>query len=276
MKILKKLFPVLYKYEEQILKSVEKKLNGIAKDIYRKQINSYNKVQRFRESKEVNLYSQKYFKIKFDESIKFPIRLEEVKFALVSITTNIQLKLKVEIWIVNGRIFSLNFNKSPKVLKENPYEITDIKILVDPMNECIVNEIEARYTQIEFWLNKNSISLSIGKVYESIKNSDKRNSFNNNEINYPSDYLEMLDYCDGFISDEFEIYGLHNIREINTEKNKYFIIAECGKEFILVLCAKPNNGHIYLIDQSDDSEEIKDLGESFAVALKEYILIVKE
>lgn len=267
MKILNKIFPVFYKYEEQILNSIEEKLNGKAKEIFRKQINSYNSVQRFWDCKEVNLYNKQYFKIVIDESIRFPIMMDEVKLAKVTLLTNKNLKINVEVWVVTGHIFSLRFNKSPKTLKNDPYRIEKVELLVDPMKEILIAEIDSKV--LVDWFKQNTLSsLKVEKAFMPCKTSEIKQYLATNEITISSDYEDLLKICDGCKTDKFEIYGIRKIRQVDTEKRKYYIIAEGKSEYILTFIA--NSANIYMMDLSDDSEEIIDLGNSFTKALKVY------
>jgi hypothetical protein len=103
-----------YPFERRILEEVICRLgtqNGL---LLQRQIDIINKIQRLRGGKEVNLYQMRYGKAVFDDNLRFPNAPDEVLLACVNLRLpNDPMKLKVKVWMVQGRLFSLEYNKPP-------------------------------------------------------------------------------------------------------------------------------------------------------------------
>jgi hypothetical protein len=96
-----------------------------------------NKVQRHADDREVNLYCMNRGKAFLDESLRFPNRSPEMLLATTSVKSfGLKRPLRAEIWMSNGRVFSIVFNKSPRDIGDDA-EVSDLKVLADPMKLCI-------------------------------------------------------------------------------------------------------------------------------------------
>ena len=129
-----------YPYESRILQEVSACLDGESAATLRNQIKVINKIQRITDGKEVNLYTMHHGKALFDDRLRFPNQSDEALLATVRIIEKrTRANLKVDLWLAKGRLFSLVFNKPPKLffapesLKNVQPEIGNVKIWFDPM-----------------------------------------------------------------------------------------------------------------------------------------------
>jgi hypothetical protein len=134
----------LYPFEHSIINEVIDRVGGDAAVRLRSQLASINLVQRSPDGQpngqEVNLYRVRWGKIAFDENLRFTETGEEALLATVKLVNrgNERNVLKLKIWLVGGRLFSLGFNKSPKdffagtKLKFVQPRIAHMKIWIDP------------------------------------------------------------------------------------------------------------------------------------------------
>lgn len=121
-------------YEKAILESVANCLSGTARDLFLVQMRSVNKVQRHAKDKEVNLYCMKGGKAFLDESVRFKNRSGDLLLATALLRIEEGIKpIRVEVWISNGRLFSMTFDQSPSALvRQSSAAVTDTKLHADP------------------------------------------------------------------------------------------------------------------------------------------------
>lgn len=128
----------VYPFEERILAEVMARLHEEARARLQRQIDVINKVQRLSGGRDVNLYQMRGGSAAFDDSLRFPNAPAELLLASVNLALpNHNEVLKVELWMAEGRLFSLEFNRAPKQffsgvdLREAQPEIVDVKIHSD-------------------------------------------------------------------------------------------------------------------------------------------------
>ena len=128
--LLNKLISPLKQYESALIDALAEKLNSEASSLLLEQIKRVNYIQRHNDQKEVNLYCIKYGKPFFHEKLRFLLKQSETKFASVTFeVTAISKTFRADIWLVNGYLFSIEFNSCPKKIKNNNIEIKEIIIL---------------------------------------------------------------------------------------------------------------------------------------------------
>lgn len=125
----------LYPFERSILDDVISHMGSQSGARLRLQIEAVNKIQRLCDGREVNLYQMQNGKAAFDKSLCFPNAPDEVLLASVSLKSpSGPTMLIAKVWVVQGRLFSLEFNKSPKQffagmnMKDAQPEIVDVEI----------------------------------------------------------------------------------------------------------------------------------------------------
>lgn len=122
--------------ETQILEAVALALSPNAASLLRHQVSLINKAQRPDRNREVDFYHVEQGNPKFPEAALFPNRAEEFEFARLRITdvpTGHQTVATV--WMVKGRVFSIEFSHTPKDLTDDVK--IEIEQLADPM--CIAS-----------------------------------------------------------------------------------------------------------------------------------------
>jgi hypothetical protein len=256
-------------------------LSPESRNLFDKQLGKINFVQRFDDDKEINLYQKKLFKIIFEDSIRFPAARDETKLAKVYIShltpkDDKTGKIICEVWIVNGRLFSMTFNKSPKILNNISYEINSVKVLVDPMkteSRIVVQNIDE---YILNWVNNLSSNLIIKNVFNPAEKNKVESVKNDYDCTFPSDWLELISHCDGLELNSIVINGFYSLREVKTNKNEYIVLVEGLGSKILAIKKFELNSDIYLIDTAMDDEELISFGHSFIPALKKYVNLMSK
>ncbi|RNC80114.1 MAG: hypothetical protein ED557_13390 [Balneola sp.] len=111
------------RYEREIIQILLDSLSSLTREKLEKQISTINRIQRANED-EVNFYRMKWGRPTFDESLKLELKSEEFKVASLRFKNSVS-ELKVDIWIINGFLFSLEFSSFPKSFFNEKYEIIE-------------------------------------------------------------------------------------------------------------------------------------------------------
>lgn len=269
--------PIFLPYEKAVLCAIESHLSIDAQNIFHKQISLINKVQRLSKNKEVNLYRKKGWKIHFDDTLRFPLDLPEVKLGKVKIkfkddSNQTHKIINAEIWLVEGHIFSITFNISPLPYLKNSFDIVRVEILEDPMQKTIVSTIdEIENSFIYAWIKQNFPNVKIEEIFSPLLPERINKKLKEFDCKFPDDWLELLNYCDGFKLDKCSVYGLHDVRQVTTDENQLIIITEGFGSKMLTINRDKKDGIIYYIDLAIDTFEFIDYGNSFRVALGRYL-----
>jgi len=134
--LLNSLIPPLKDYEKVLFDNLINKLASKAGSQLAKQIESINYVQRHANKKEVTLYTIKNNKPFFNEKYQFFLNLPEVKLASIIFKDSVESEnFHADFWLVNGYIFSIEFDKSPSKIKNSNIDIKTIQVFVDPMKK---------------------------------------------------------------------------------------------------------------------------------------------
>ncbi|MGV3771806.1 MAG: hypothetical protein ACO1QB_02825 [Verrucomicrobiales bacterium] len=222
--------------ERQALTAVSAELSKTAREVFIRQVNQINLIQRDAKGMEANLYVTRRQKPHYDEQILFPLR-RDVQLA------NLEMfEASAEVWMVNGRIFSIKFDKPPEKIQELSSKIEKVSILHDPM---------------------------VPLTEASISNDQRREEvLNALKSKLPEDYLQLVGETNWSVLNHWVIYRIHDIRKITAEDGSYYILAD--KEGMGVIAVKGGEftGQLYYLDYGDCRGE--KIGVSLLKFLKEF------
>jgi hypothetical protein len=118
--------------EKLILDCVRARLDAGAANLWDKQVQAVNKVQRLPEGVEVDFYRMKGGRPSFDPELAFANKTEELLVAKVRIgVSNSPVKLAASVWCVKGFLFSIEYEGSVKYFEEAAG--------MDPRPELVIN-----------------------------------------------------------------------------------------------------------------------------------------
>lgn len=104
--------------EKSILDRVHDHLSMEIRLLWKKQIEAINKIQRVADGVEVDFYRIKNGQPTFDENLTFPNKSNELLVAEITISyPTLGTKTKACVWSVRGFLFSIEYEKSPKILE---------------------------------------------------------------------------------------------------------------------------------------------------------------
>lgn len=249
-----------YPFEIDILNLLMQKLNFDAANRVRNQIEAVNKIVRLSNGKEVNLYRMKFGKAEFDESLRFPNSAPESLLATATITNPVsKALLKIEIWLANGRLFSIVFNKAPLMFFEGRsldsvrVENTDMDVNINLL--AIANNYPKDYSDrvevihwLESWFNLQSFS----EVFDPLPVELRDQIIISLDAVLPTDYLTCIEHSDGFRIGDCHVLGLNAIRKVSLEADNFYVLAEVDSYKAIGVMEGDRNGKLYLFDFNRD------------------------
>lgn len=266
-----------YPFENRILQEVQSRLGDESRTQFERQIRVINKVQRLADGKEVNLYQMRQGKPAFDDSLRFPSAADEELLATVTLSVaNSGGKLKAEVWLAKGRLFSLAFNKPPKQffagsnLKAVQAEITDVRIWFDPMypHPVDVNK-SGDASMLTGWLREWWSKGYVADLHAPLSPSERATYLARIDAQLPSDYLKLVAQTEGVRLMTLMVSGVAGIRQVVWPETNYYIIAEMEGLGALTVKDGEQSGELYLLHYEDNVA--RSMGTTFHKAVAELL-----
>jgi len=252
-------------YENFVLNFFIDKLNTNIQSKLYKQLELYNYIARLSKRKIVAFAYFGYFSDKnIPEEYLVPLKMNDIIVCKLSIkvsSQNKQDKITAEIYMDNGRLQEIHFNKPPKNVftKDCSIEIINTDILVDVSREQIYQLVSVKDT-----------SILTGKLREWLKKWEIRDLCildNKNMHKYflkqidaklPDEYLDLAYQVEKFKIKHIEFNGLSQIRSILTPDDNYYILLEISGQGVIAVKHGAKTPVLYYVDNEDhDFKEIK-------------------
>jgi len=225
--------PKLRPIENHVLAAISVRLSLPARNIFNKQIEIVNAVQRQAQGKLVDLYATRWGKPADQEQFLFPLR-RHLQLGSVEMIGG-----RAEIWLVRGWVFSIHFNKPPKSILEHGVKIEKVTILHDPMVAESVDGISEAKRREEVLMTIHS--------------------------KLPDEYLTLVGEGKGITVNDWTVFGIQDIRKIVQEDGNYDLLAEREGMGVIGVREDEMSGQLYYLDYTDDR------GEKISVGLKQFM-----
>lgn len=268
-----------YPLEKRILEEVQSRLHAEGRTRLQRQIEVVNKIQRLSDGKEVNLYQMRHGKQAFDDSLRFPNAADEELLATVTVTGPDQrAKLKAEVWLAKGRLFSLVFNKPPKQfyagtsLKAVKPEIADVKIWLDPMrprSAAVGKAVDA--FALTGWLREWYARGRVTGLHAPLPEPERAACLVRIDARFPPDYLDVIAQTEGATLPGCVVYGAARIRQVVGPDANYYIVSEIDGLGALAVKDGSRDAGLYLLHYEDD--DARPLGQSLRAALADLLTL---
>ena len=219
--------------ESQVLSAVSAELSLPGRNVFNKQIDIVNLVQRHADGKEVSLYVMRRGKPVYEEQFLFPMR-REVQLADVEM-----LGGRAEIWLVEGWVFSIHFDKPPKRILELGAEIKKVRILQDPMIAASADSTSGAKRREE--------------VLATIRSK------------LPDEYWQLVGEGKEITVNDWVLSGIQDVRKIVQKDGNYYLLAEKVDMGAIGVKEGEFSGQLYYLDYGDGR------GEKISVGLKPFL-----
>jgi hypothetical protein len=225
--------------ERRVIAAVSAKLPLTAREIFDAQISQVNRIQRHPSGKEANFYAMRRGKPDMEERFLFPLRTETL-LGTVHLNVGQERKLlRAEVWLVNGRVFSVDFNKSPGKTSESEIHVADVEILLDPMVAAPVDSAsEAKRRE-----------LVLAVIHSKL----------------PDEYLQLVGEGDGVSINDWAVHGVEGIRKIVQGDGNYYLLAEKQGMGAVGVKEDESSGQLYYLAYENGA------GESITVGFREFL-----
>lgn len=231
-KELKSWFNQYRPHEQAVIDLLTRCSSDRIRDILIGQLEKVNKIQRHLEGREVNLYCMKGGKAFLDESLRFPNRKPELLLAIAKIKYSCAIKqLSVEVWLANGRFFSLVFSRSPNDLGKD-FEVNGLRFLADPLKQFVEEEVTTE-----------NLARVLGEINATL----------------PEEYINMLGGDQKRSLNGWKINDISEIRKISLTEKNYYLLAEKEDYGAIAVAEANSTGTLFYLGYEDDSDEKIDL-----------------
>ncbi len=265
----------LYPFEACVIEAIKSRLDPEAATRLQAQIDSINKVQRLTDGKEVNLYRVAHGKPAFDDCLRFPQEEAEALLGTVHLTNpGSPVTLKAEAWLVNGRLFSLVFDKPPKrflaghALDAVRPAVADVTVWMDPMRERPKgDEVLVDPATLSSWPQELFATCQLTDPRAPLAGTRRAALIAQIDAELPPDYLEFIEQMDGARARECKIHGLASVPKVALADDNFYILAEDDGGALAVKDGS-RDGELYKL--SYERDDVQKVNRSFRIALVEF------
>jgi hypothetical protein len=259
--------------EIRVLSEVGMHLSDANSQLMRRQLESVNKVQRFTDDREVNLFHMVRGKAFFDESLLFANRTPEARLATLKLRAkSAPSSIRAEVWLAHGRIFSVTFDSPPRLWTDDTVEIESVRLWTNPMEAD--TEIEARpatqsdVARLERWLDGVAAQRAISDALAPPSELWLERRLSELEYGFTRDVVELFGISGGFRIDDYTVHGLSSIRTIILECGEFVVIAEKTPLEVLAIL-RDHSGAFYRL--SPDGRAPEDMGTDLKSSLRRFL-----
>lgn len=230
--------PKLTPLESRVISAVSGKLPSAVKQLFDAQMDQVNRIQRLSSGKEASFYTLRRGKPSLEERFLFPLRTESL-LATVHLSLGQDKKpLRAEVWLVNGHVFSVDFNKTPGKPSEEEIHVANVEILCDPM-----------------------IAASADSASEAKRREEVLATIHSN---LPDEYLQLVGEGKGITVNDWAVSGIQDIRKVVQQDGNYYLLAEKEGMGAIGVKEDESSSQLYYLDYGDDR------GEKITVSLRKF------
>jgi hypothetical protein len=252
-------------YEQLVLASTEAALGPRARMALRSQIERVSRIQRLVNDKDVSIYYDARY-VCHDE----PLRCNFAEYPLAvswCASSECSKSIRATVVIVEGKLFSIVFNRSPGRDGDVGFNVLQTLILFDPSNESF--EGPTRLVELgplsQCVGDRIQQHIERGSVLGPLPEQLRERFLIPAADCVPRDYQNMLGITNGYQLQNWRVLGLP-LREVAMEQSNMFILAESSDGKVLCATDGDQTRTLRLLDLEDESQAT--LGSRFKVALE--------
>ena len=237
-------------YEKKILLSVGDQLPPEKQTEFIKQIDAIHSLVRNNGKKDVLFRYKAQDKERLQNASPFFNISPERTFASVKFqATELSEDFHAEIGLVNGVLFSIEFNKTPKAIGRKPVAIQETRIIAESMwPDHDQPPPKTLSGPVGEWMDKQGFS-SFHSPLSANAIEEWKAYFN---INFPAEYLDIIKQTEGAESDNLIIHGLSNLPRVVFPDENYLILCEIKGCGVLTIGRSGKDNRIQFFHFEDD------------------------
>jgi len=245
---------ILRPIETQVLSAVAEQLPPNARKRFLSHVEAVNKVQRHTQDREVNLYHIEAGKARFDDALRFPVKLPVVRLATVWLQgSSDNSALRAEVWLATGHVFSVTFDRPPTEQTHGRAGIEKVRIWLDPMEVTDEPSLLNDQSALRAWLGPRAADgalTNVRSVGERSPLEDQRDAW---DTHFPSDVRALFEIAGGFNLGNVEVRGISLLRSVILDDGEFIILAERADGKVLALKRYESSGLVYLMDPVEET-----------------------
>lgn len=147
---------------------------------------------------------------------------------------------KARVYLVEGRLFSIHYsNDVRRIRQREDVDVLSVQMHSDPMQATTPPPEQQAVTDVgSFRLFKGWVAewvdrYGILEILTPISTEERESLLSQRRLRLPTDYLELLEQCDGFSSSECSVFGVTSMYEVGIGEEVYWLLAERGGAFIV-------------------------------------------
>jgi len=144
------------------------------------------------------------------------------------------------VYLVEGHLFSIEYSKDVRrIRRREDVEILSVQLHSDPMQPAtpppelqVVTDLNS-LAPLKGWLADWVAEHGVMEIVSPLNPKEREALLRQRRLRLPADYLELLEQCDGFSSQEHAVLGVASTYEVSIEEEVYWLLAERGGAFIV-------------------------------------------
>jgi hypothetical protein len=262
--------PLLEPVEAVVLESVAARLEPTTAALLRQQVAAIHHVRRVFQGKEVNLQARRGQDDALEERLRFSNQANHDLLATVWFAgQGASKRLKADVWIVKGRVFSLLFNQPPDLFfgglpARERLQVAEVRLWFDPMSPQTV-QVPAREIVLSGWVAEWRNTGRLSGVQAPLPADQRAAVLERIDAAFPRDYLELLEQTDGATIFGWTVFGVRGIRAVVLPDATYYMLAE--RDGAVCVREEGRDEALYAFDYSGELSRPESVGRSLREAL---------
>ncbi len=258
-------------FERTLFEEVKSFLSRESGVMLQRQIDMINRMHRSSDGRELRFSSVRHGQRHFDDRLRFPVAANESLLASARLgMPGKRRKLKAEIWLENGRVALLRYDRSPEHffsgedLRAVHPDFSEVKIWFDPMQVPSFSAGRAvEISALTGWLHEWHAKGWVSNLQPPLPQTRRAAHLSRIHADLPREYLDLVSQTEGARIRSCLVYGIGAIRQISWPDASYYILAE--KVGIGALAVRKGGSGLQLLHYEDG--EATSAGHSFQHAL---------
>lgn len=257
--------------ERALLSELTARLRPDAADLFARQLQGINLIQRHANSREVCCYSMKHGTVHHDPTLQFANQDRELRLATIVFSCmNSERHWTAKFFVVQGYFFSIVFDGDPKMIHEcDTPNIEQLQIHYDPMQvsaHVAESKRASTHPDLPDWINILSERGPISNINKPLSMKQRESFIHQLNTRFPADYLELVEQCDGLTVGVWSILGLSEVYEVHLPDSDYIALAELHGFGMLMLNLRDE----FLYYSDFEEETLSPAGSVLAAALIQF------
>ncbi len=252
----------LYSFEKICIDEWMKHLSLPAREILSRQIKAFDYVQRQSKGKLVCFFSLKDPQYQtWSSDCLYPTGHTDIIAASIYIRAmadNRKKPLRANMTVFQGRFYSIEFSQRPieyfgrKRIPATDLEVVKVNVLIDLMEKELfaVKPLQDK-SNLKGWIRKLAEENNISGLREPLALPVRQKIINQLDINFPSDYLDIINQTEGISIRTFiKVLGLLQVRTLVLPLNdmSFYILCEIEGKGALGIKQENNVSELFYLD----------------------------